>query len=108
MMDKYSKSILDSATKLDAMSESYGQITKYATLIVETQSEESTISLLKKLSEIADSDSIKVETKKMAAVLKDSLVRFYGHNRILEICDAQEDSVEDNKNLDELLYDLNS
>ena len=105
-MDKYSKGVLDCATKLDAMVESYGQITKYANLIVENQSQESTIALLKKLSEIADSDTVRIETKKMAAMLKDSLVRFYGHNRILEICDTQNDIVKEDKNLDELMNDF--
>lgn len=107
-MDKYSKGVLDCATKLDAMAEAYGQITKYANSIVENQSEESTIALLKKISEIVDSDTIRIEAKKMAAMLKDSLVRFYGHNRILEICDTQDDIIEDNKNIGELLEELNS
>lgn len=107
-MDKYSKNLMDCASKLDAMVEAYGSISKYARSIVDEQSEENTIVLLKQLSEIAESDTVRIEAKKMAAMLKDSLVRFYGHNRILEICDSQEESDENNKTLDELLNELNS
>lgn len=107
-MDKYSKNLMDCASKLDAMVEAYGSISKYARSIVDEQSEENTIVLLKRLSEIAESDTVRIEAKKMAAMLKDSLVRFYGHNRILEICDSQEGADENNKTLDELLNELNS
>ena len=107
-MDKYTKSVLDCATKLDAMAEAYGQISKYADSIVENQSEESTIALLRRISEIAESDNMRVETKKMAVMLKDSLVRYYGHIRILEICDKPDFIQDDNKSLAELLDELNS
>lgn len=107
-MDKYTKELLDCSSKLDAMVESYGQITGLANAIVNDESSESTIQLLRKLSAIAEDTSLTNETKKMAALLKDSLVRYYGHIRLLEICDNKPEKAEDNKSLKELLDELNS
>ena len=102
-MDKYTKELLDCSSKLDAMVEGYGQITGLANAIVNDESSESTIQLLRKLSAIAEDTSLTNETKKMAALLKDSLVRYYGHIRLLEICDNEPEKAEDNKSLKELL-----
>lgn len=107
-MDKYTKELLDCSSKLDAMVEGYGQITGLANAIVNDESSESTIQLLRKLSAIAEDTSLTNETKKMAALLKDSLVRYYGHIRLLEICDNEPEKAEDNKSLKELLDELNS
>lgn len=107
-MDKYSKNLLDCAAKLDAMVEGYGQISKYANEIVENQCEDNVIFLLKKIADIAESDKQKIEAKKMAAMLKDSLVRYYGHIKLIEICNRQENQSEDDKSLSELLAELNS
>ena len=81
-MDKYTKELLDCSSKLDAMIEGYGQITGLANAIVNEESSESTIQLLRKLSAIAEDTSLANETKKMVALLKDSLVRYYGHIRL--------------------------
>lgn len=107
-MDKYTKELLDCSSKLDAMVEGYGQITGLANAIVNDESSESTIHLLRKLSAIAEDTSLTNETKKMAALLKDSLVRYYGHIRLLEICDNKPEKAEENKSLTELLDELNS
>lgn len=107
-MDKYTTSVLECASKLDVMVEGYGQITKYANSIVDDQSEESTIALLKRISEIAESNNRQIEVKKMAAMLKDDLVCYFGHIRMLEICDQQDAIPKDNKSLVELLDELDS
>lgn len=107
-MDKYTKELMDCASKLDAMAEGYGQITKLASYISNQQSYEDTIQLLKKLSEIAKDMNYSNETKKMAAILKDSLVKFYGHIRLLEICDQNSEVQEDDRSLSELLDELNA
>lgn len=107
-MDKYTKELMDCASKLDAMAEGHGQITELASCISNQQSYEYTIELLKKLSEIAKDMNYPNETKKMAAILKDSLVKFYGHIRLLEICNQNSEVQEDNKSLPELLDELNA
>ncbi|MGN0609881.1 MAG: AAA family ATPase [Oscillospiraceae bacterium] len=107
-MDKYTKELLDCASKLDAMVEGYGHITSLAGAIVNDNSTESTIQLLKKLSAIAEDNNLINETKKMAVILKDSLVRYYGHIRLVEICDNSSDKPKEEKTLTELLDELNS
>ena len=54
MMDKYSQSLVKNASKLDALTDACGEITKLATVIVEEHSKVNTISLLKKISEAVD------------------------------------------------------
>lgn len=107
-MDKYTKELLDCSSKLDAMVEGYGQITSLANAIVNENCSNSTIQLLKKLSVIAEDKSLANETKKMAALLKDSLVRYYGHIRLIEICDNAPETAEKDKTLKELLDELNA
>ena len=105
-MDKYAKNLLDCASKLDAMVESCGAITNLASSIVDEKSSENTVLLLKKLSEIVKDKSLSSEIKKMAALLKDSLVRFYGYDTLQEICKNHLQPSEDDKSLAELLAEL--
>lgn len=108
-MNKYGKDILDYSSKLDALVTGYGEISKLATSIVDKQSNRATFSLLKKINEVVDSSKAPKEAKKIAAVLKDSLVKFYGHIRIQEICNPEKYlKQEDEKSLNELLNELNS
>lgn len=107
-MDKYTKELLDCASKLDAMVEGYGYITNLASSIADENSSESTIQLLKKLSSIAEDKNLPSATKKMAVLLKDSLIRYYGHIQLLEICDNNTDVPEDDKSLQDLLNELNT
>lgn len=69
-MDKYKNNLLNRASKLDAMVEGCGEITKYATAITEENSQESTITLLRKISDLVDSQNYPAEVKKMANALK--------------------------------------
>lgn len=107
-MDKYTKELLDCASKVDAMTEGYGQIIGLANNIASENSLDSTIMLLKKISIIAEDKKTSNDAKKMATLLKDSLVRYYGHIRLLEICDNESESKEGSKSLTELLEELNS
>lgn len=105
-MDKYKKSLLNYAAKLDALIDDCGEITGYATAITSEQSEEATISLLRKLSAITDSENYSSEIKKLAAVVKDSLVKYYGYIKVSEICNKDK-SENDTRTLSELLNELN-
>lgn len=107
-MDKYTKDLLDCSSKLDAMMEECGQITNLARSIISGDNTDSTIQLLEKLLAIANDRSLTIEAKKMAAILKDSLVRYYGHFYLMEICNNKSEPVEKEKTLKELLDELNS
>lgn len=107
-MDKYTKDLLDCSSKLDAMIEECGQITNLARSIISGDNTDSTIQLLEKLLAIANDRSLTIEAKKMAAILKDSLVRYYGHFYLMEICNNKSEPVEKEKTLKELLAELNS
>lgn len=107
-MDKYTKDLLDCSSKLDAMMKECGQITNLARSIISGDNTDSTIQLLEKLLAIANDRSLTIEAKKMAAILKDSLVRYYGHFYLMEICNNKSEPVEKEKTLKELLDELNS
>lgn len=107
-MDKYTKDLLDCSSKLDAMIEECGQITNLARSIISGDNTDSTIQLLEKLLAIANDRSLTIEAKKMAAILKDGLVRYYGHFYLMEICNNKSEPVEKEKTLKELLDELNS
>lgn len=107
-MDKYTKELLDCASKLDAMVEACGQITALANSIVSENGSDSTIQLLKRLSLITEDKTLANEIKKMAVLLKDSLVRYYGHIRLLEICDTEQTKPDEDKSLKELMDELNA
>lgn len=105
-MDKYKNNLLNRSSKLDAIVDGRGEITKYATAIVEENSQESTIALLREISDLVDSQKYPIEVKKMANALKESLIEYYGYLKILDICN-QDTLEEDMRTLPELLNDLN-
>ena len=104
-MDKYKNNLLNLSLKLDAIVDGYGEITKYATAIVEEKSQEATIALLRKVSDLVDSHIYPIEVKKMANALKGSLIEYYGYLKILDICN-QDKLKDDIRTLQELLNDL--
>lgn len=98
--------ILDYASKLDAVTNSYGEIVKAASAIVEEHDNPSTVYLINHTSKLIKSFDSSKDLKRLANVLKDSIMKFYGYHYILESQDkAFED--EDTRSLDELLNDLN-
>lgn len=106
MENRYKKNLLNYSSKLDALVDGYGEITKCATSIVEENNKESTIALLKRISDVVDYQKNPLEIRKVANALKESLIDYYGYLGILDICkhDTPED---DPKNLSELLEELN-
>lgn len=98
--------ILDYASKLDAVTNSYGEIVKAASAIVEEHDNPSTVYLINHTSKLIKSFDSSKDLKRLANVLKDSIMKFYGYHYILESQGkAFED--EDTRSLDELLNDLN-
>lgn len=106
-MSKYKENFLNYASKLDAVTNSNGKITKYGMSIVEENSRESTVLLLKKIAEIVDSKELSNEIKEIANFLKKSLVEYYGYLEIKRICNSDE-VVEDVRSLTDLLEELNN
>lgn len=100
--------ILDYASKLDAVTISYGEIVKAASAIVEEHDNSSTVYLIKHTSKIIKSAESSKDLKRLANALKDSIMKFYGYYYILESQDNGLEDDNDTRSLDELLEDLNS
>ena len=107
-MDKYGQALINNASKLDAVTDACGEITKLATVIVENNSKAATIALLRRLSEAVDNPKHKIEAKKAAQVVNSSLIEFYGYLTLQEICMPTEEPDEDTRTLQDLLDELNA
>ncbi|MBO8463803.1 MAG: AAA family ATPase [Firmicutes bacterium] len=107
-MDKYSQALINNASKLDAVTDACGEITKLATVIVEENSKVATIALLKKISEAVDNQKYIIEVKRVANLVKSSLIEFYGYSTINGICKSNTESNEDKRTLQDLLNELNA
>ncbi|TSB45339.1 AAA family ATPase [Alkalicoccobacillus porphyridii] len=106
MRNKYENEFLDLASKLDALVGGYGEITKHAIAITDSQDHQETIALLNKISDVADLKNNSPEVKFIAKTLKDSLVKYYGYITVLDIC-TNEIIMEDKRTLPDLLFELN-
>ena len=106
-MSKYKENFLNYASKLDAVTNSNGKITKYGMSIVEENDKQATILLLRKIFKIIDSKEFSKEIKEIANFLKKSLVEYYGYLEIKRICNSDE-VVEDTRSLTDLLEELNN
>lgn len=99
--------LLDYASKLDAVTNAYGDIVKAATAIVEAQDNPATFSLITHTSTIIKSSKQPRDLKRLANALKDSILKFYGYHYILESQDCAFIE-EDTRSLSELLDELNN
>ena len=109
-MEKYKRALMNTASKLDALTDSCGEITKLASAIIDDSDNTSTIALLKQISEIIDSNNYTKEIHKVAGLLKNCLISFYGYKKLLEICNSEKTDKEneDNRSLSQLLEELNA
>lgn len=103
----FKKEILDYASKLDAVTNSYGEIVKAASAIVDEKDNPSTVYLIDRTSKLIKSEDSPKELKRLANALKDSIMKFYGYYYILESQDKAYYEDNDARSLDELLSDLN-
>lgn len=110
MSSKYETTFLDVASKLDAMTESCGEITKIAKSIVEDSDDISIRIIAQKISDINSSTQYGKDIKQFAKILKDSLIEYCGYRYVKKACEAElvDDGVIDNRSLEDLLIDLNS
>ena len=88
VMDKYGQELINNASKLDAVIDACGEITKLATVIVESNS--------------------KTDVKKAVQVVNSSLIEFYGYSTIQRICKSTDEADEDTRTLSELMDELNT
>lgn len=68
------------ASKLDAITNSDGEITKLAFSIVEDKDDSATVELCKKISEFAKNEIKQIV--QIAQALKDEIVSYYGYIRV--------------------------
>ena len=106
-MDKYKNTFINNVSKLDAVTDSCGELTKLASLIVDENSREATILLLKKLSDIIDDNSYKNEIKRIAQLVNTNLIEYYGYSALQSLCKTETLIDEDPRTITELLDDLN-
>ena len=107
-MEKHKVSLRNSASKLDALTESAGEISKLAALIVEENSKEATIALLKRLSEVIDSSQCTIEAKRVAQIVNTNLIEYYGYITLQNLYKVETESSEDPRTLPELIEELNA
>ena len=106
-MNKFSETLMYEASKVDKITNSCGEITKLAALIVEEKNHEATKILLHRFSELLELFKNNKEVKVCLQKMNNSLIDFYGYATLKEICGNVSDSSDDNKTLHELLEDLN-
>jgi len=109
MKDNIFKSeLMDYASKLDAVTNSCGEIVKAAADVVEEQDSTATLYLVNLSSGIIKSSEKPKEVKRLASVFKDSIMKYYGYIHILENCaDLESLQKEDHRTLSELMRELN-
>lgn len=107
-MNKYKSVLINSASKLDAITDSCGEITKLAASIIEDDSKTAAISLLKKISEVVDNQNYKIEIKRVAHLVNSNLIEYYGYTTLQNICKPDTETPEDTRTLEELLDELNA
>lgn len=102
----FKNELLDYASKLDAVTNSCGKITKAATAVADEQENASTLYLVNLTSQIIKSSEYSKEIRKLASVFKDSIMKFYGYIHIMESA-TQTNPDDDSRDLSELLKELN-
>jgi len=107
MESRYSDELLDYASKLDAITNSLGKISMYASAIVATQDETATKRLMMKMAKITAEERHKQEIVHVAELLKASLISYYGYLNIAKICNNIHQPA-DQRTLSELLVELNA
>ncbi len=102
-MNKYEQNLLQNCSRLDAVTNSNGNITNCAKAIIENKEEFSR--LLCKFIERA-SELKEPQITQIAIATKDSLISFYGYQKLVQVLSKTEIE-EENFTLDELMLQLN-
>lgn len=97
--------LLDLSSKLDAVTNSCGELVKAANAVVEEQDHKATLYLIRKTSQLMNSNDTQKEIRVLAGTLKDSLMKFYGYLYIMDANDQFQND-DDPRTLPQLLADL--
>ena len=110
MTETYKKALVNNATRLDAVTESGGEITKLAVSITEQNDRRATVPLLQKISDIIHGQNCRIEVKHLAQVVNSDLISYYGYITLQTICkpNTEKSDAEDKKSLCELQEELDS
>lgn len=108
MVNDYKKEFLDTASKLDALSESCGEITRLANELVEQNDDFSIRALTNKISEFSSDTKCTKEIKQFVISLKDSMVKYCGYLKVKSACGNESLEEEDKRSLEELLQELHA
>ena len=107
-MDKYEKVLLNRASEYDVATGSCGHIMEMVSSVVREDDKDAAIAILRMISETLNSGDIESEIKRLAYMLKSSLIEYYGYVSIMEYASSKLSHQDENvKNLDELLEELN-
>lgn len=107
MLEKYERNLMQLASSFDAISESCGTVTNYATSIVEDKNDGAAILLLEKISEVLAGTKGSLEIQRIGKELRESLLKYYGSLRIHSIL-CTENGEDDTRTLEDLLNDLDA
>ncbi len=104
--NRFKLELMSLASELDGMTNGSGEISKAVSEVTERQDSKATVDLVRKINTLCRSSSN--EVSRVASSLKECLLKYYGYLHIMEAYDSQySSSVEDNRSLQELLYELN-
>lgn len=109
-MNKYKDNLLKYSSSLDAVASCNGYLTKMAFAITEHNDSNAAKDFCKLLSAIASKNKQRPQVLEISRTVKNSLIEYYGYNKLVEIYGAHEniDCEEmNNKTLPELLEELN-
>ena len=101
--------VIKLSSALASMIDGNGEIFKLATAIVEDIDDASALTLVQQTAEIIQSKKYSKDVQRIASLLKDSVLKFYGYLRIMDAAEHIFPGIdENNKTLDELLEELNA
>lgn len=107
-MDKHGQGLINNASKLDAVTNACGEVTRLAVAIVDEHSKSATVALLQRISDAVDNPKCKTEAKRAAQLVNSSLIEFYGYFTLQGICKPAANVDEDKRTLQDLLDELNA
>lgn len=105
--NKYEQSLRRAAAGFDAMVGSDGRASESVRQIVEDGDKEAAQDLCKQIAKALEQEDMRVTH--MASLLKDSLILYFGHKELHDICDpCQDDANGQEQSLEDLLAELDS
>lgn len=105
-MNKYKEELISNASKLDAITNYNGEITKQAMAVIEKRDKLATIKLIQYL--VAVTESATREVKLLGSIVHDKLITFLGYAALEDITNKVKEDVDDSRTLQDLLDELHA